>query len=72
MITKYEPKTTLRSSSKCMLVVPKIRTKGYGVRYSLYAAAELWNDLCDDDLTGSDPVAKFKARLKTHFFNKYF
>ena len=60
-----------------MLVVQKIRTKGYGARSFSYAAAVLWNDLCDDDLTGSDSVAEFKAenssfKLKTHLFNKYF
>ena len=63
---------TLRSSSKCMLVVPKIRTKGYGARSFSYAAAVLWNDLCDDDFTGSDSIAEFKARLKTQLFKKYF
>ena len=46
-----------------MHVVPKIRTKGYGARSLSYAAAVMWNDLCDDGLTGSDSVAEFKARL---------
>ena len=32
MITKYKQKRQLRSSDKCMLVVSKIRTKGYGAR----------------------------------------
>ena len=30
MITKYKPRRQLISSDKCMLVVPKIRTKEYG------------------------------------------
>ena len=47
-----------------MLVIPKIRTKGYCARYFLYVPAVLWNDLCDDSVT--DSVAEFKARLKTY------
>ena len=50
----------------------EIRTKGYGARSFSYDAAVLWNDLCDDDVTRSDSVAEFKARLKIHLFNKYF
>ena len=42
------------------------------ISYFSYAAAVVWNDLCDDNLTGSDSVDEFKARLKTHLFNKYF
>ena len=43
-----------------------------GLFYILQAKALLWNDLRDDGLTGSESVAEFKARLKTHIFNKYF
>ena len=43
MITKYKQRKQLRSSDKCMLVVPKIRTKEYDARSFLYASATLWN-----------------------------
>ena len=69
IITKHEPGRALRSSSKHMVVVPKIRAKGYGARSFLCAAVVLWSDLCDHDLTGSDSLAEFKARLNTHIFN---
>ena len=32
MVTKYRPRRQLRSSDRCMLVVPKIKTKGYGAQ----------------------------------------
>ena len=51
-----------------MLVVPKIRIKGYDVRSFLYDSAML----CDDRLTESSSVAVFKGRLKIHLFNSYF
>ena len=59
------------SSGKCMLVVPKIRTKGYGARSFLYSSATLWNELYDDRLTEASSVSIFKGRLKTHLFNCY-
>ena len=69
IVTKYKPKRQTRSNGKCVLVVPKIRTKGYDVRLCLYASATLWNDLYDDRLTEADSVAVYKGRLKTHLFN---
>ena len=39
----YKPVKPLRTGSQCMLVVSKIRTKGYGGRKSSYAAATSWN-----------------------------
>ena len=72
MITKYKPRRQLRSSDKCMLVVPKIRTKGYGARSFLYASATLLNELCDDRLTEANSVLlSFKGRLETLFNNLY-
>ena len=46
----YRPGKPLRSGTQCMLVVPKIRTKGYGGQKFSYAAAILWNDLHSIDL----------------------
>ena len=63
MITKYEPRRQLRSSGKCMLVVLKNSTKGYGAQSILYASATSGNDLCDDGLTEADSVIIFKGRL---------
>ena len=72
IVTKYEPRRQLKSSSKCMYVVPKVRTKKYGARSFLYASVMLWNGLCDDRLTEADSIAVFKGRLKTHLFNRNF
>ena len=46
-----------------MVVVLKILTKGYGARSFSYAAAVLWNYLCDDELMVAESVAE--ARLRT-------
>ena len=72
IVTKYEPRRQLRRSGKCMLVVPKIRTKGDGARSLFYASAMLRNYVFDDRLTEADSVAVFKGRLKTYLSNRYF
>lgn len=72
MIEIYKPGKPLRSGSQCMLVVPKIRTKGYGGRKFSYAAAILWNDLHSIDLKRVETVSAFKSGLKTYLFKLYF
>ena len=57
---------------QCVLVVPKIRTKGYGGRKFSHAAATLWNDLHSIDLKRVETVSAFKSGLKTYFFKLYF
>ena len=42
-------------------MVPKVKTKGYGVGTFVYASATLWTDLCDDRLTETDSVAVLKG-----------
>ena len=66
IVTKYESRRQLRSSGKCVLIVPKVRTNG---ARSFLDASATWNDLCDDCLTEVDFVAVFKGRLKIHLFN---
>ena len=44
-------------------------SEGYDASSFSYAAVVLWNNLCDDGLTGSDFVAEFTARLKTQLSN---
>ena len=48
IVIKYKLKRQIRSSGKCMYVVLKISSKGYGARSFLYASATLSNELCDD------------------------
>ena len=59
METYNKPPKSLRSGSQCMLVFPKIRTKGYGGQINSYAAATLWNDLNGTDLKKGETVSAF-------------
>ena len=43
LIELYVPRRSLRSRSRCMLDVPKIKTKKYGARQFSYAAAILFS-----------------------------
>ena len=48
MITKHEPTTSLRSSSKRLLVVPRCNLKTYGRRAFSVNGPILWNSLPDN------------------------
>ena len=67
LITPYQPKRQLRSSSRSLLVKPKVMTKKYGSRIFNGAAARLWNEIIDEDLKRG-PFDSFKKNLKTHLF----
>ena len=67
LVDFYKPKRILRSSSKNLLSVPEIRTKTYGERCFVYAAATEWNNL-PDDLRFCPSLDIFKSKLKTHLF----
>ena len=68
MIEIYKPGKPLRSGSQCIVVVPKIGTKGYGGRkFSI-----LWNDLHSTDLKRVETVSAFKSGVKTYLFKQYF
>ena len=72
LIELYVPRRSLRSSSRCMLDVPKIRTKKYRARQFSYATAILWNAISDDGLNNSEHVDDFKKIMKTYLFKEYF
>ena len=74
IVTKSKPRRQLRSISKCMFVVLKIRTKGYGVRSFCISNVIIiyLNYLSDDRLKEADSVVIFKGRLKTHIVKSYF
>ena len=72
MIEIYRSGKPLRYGSQCMLVVPKIRTRGHGGRKFSYAAAILWNDFHSIDLKRVETVFAFKSGLKTYLFKQYF
>ena len=58
---------SLRSSSKVLLVVPKVRTKQYGERAFSYVAPKLWNELPNSIQTEKN-YNKFKQKVKTYLF----
>ena len=67
LLTPYQPKYGLRSSSANNLVLPRTSTKTFGDRTFSAAVPRLWNRLPNDVKT-SKTVDCFKKRLKTHLF----
>lgn len=55
----------LRSSSKALLVIPKVRTKQYGERAFSFVAPKLWNDL-PNSIQSEENYNRFKKKVKTH------
>jgi hypothetical protein len=68
MIKQYQPARSLRSSQRCLLEVPRVRT-AYGKRSFRYSAAILWNDL-PELVKSAQSVSAFKRLLKTHLFRQ--
>ena len=67
----YKPTSSLRSSSRNLLVIPRSKLKSYGDRAFSVSAPQLWNDIpeiikCSVDLNA------FKCNLKTYLFKRYF
>ena len=62
---------TLRSSSKCLLKVPKSNLVTYGDRGFSMAGPVLWNSL-PEKLQKSKSLEIFKKGLKTHLFREAF
>ena len=67
LVTPYEPTRSLRSSSKHLLVEPKVITKRYGQRAYMYQASHLWNTLPQHFRAETDLNA-FMAGIKTFLF----
>jgi exonuclease III len=62
---------TLRSSSKCLLNVPRSNSVTYGDRGFSMAGPVLWNSL-PEPLQKSESIDIFKKKLKTHLFGEAF
>ena len=69
LLDQYLPTRTLRSGSKHLLCVPRVRTKNYGERAFSFCGPKLWNDL-PSSITQATSVDIFKKDLKTFLFNK--
>jgi hypothetical protein len=67
LIQRYQPSRSLRSADKCLLVVPKIRTKTYGERAFSVCGPSLWNEL-PINVKQCGNINIFKSKLKTHLF----
>ena len=61
----------LRSSSKGLLSVPRVRLVNYGERSFSYAAPKLWNEI-PEYIRNSETLPIFKTRLKTYLFKQYY
>ena len=71
LIEPYEPKRPLRSSAKCLLHVPKCKTRTYGDNCFSVCAPRLWNNLpCE--LQECTSISLFKKKLKSHLFKLAF
>ena len=68
MVQIYRPTRSLRSSSKNLLVIPRINNK-YGSRSLSYALPVVWNGL-PHEIRNCCKLTKFKILLKTHLFSK--
>ncbi len=68
LISRYEPKRTLRSSSQSLLLEQSSRTATYGDRRFAVCAPRLWNSL-PLHIRNSASVEQFRSQLKTHLFN---
>jgi len=60
----------LRSNSKRLAVVPKVKTR-YGEQTFQYAAASLWNSL-PNDIRGVESLLAYRRLVKTYLFKMYF
>ena len=69
LLDQYVPTRTLRSGSKHLPCVPRVRTKNYGERAFSFCGPKLWNDL-SSSIKQATSVAIFKKDLKTFLFNK--
>lgn len=71
LISPYQPRRSLRSQYKNLLVVPKTRSVQYGNRSFSYAASIAWNKL-PQNLKDCSDLTTFKSMLKTHLFQLAF
>ena len=69
LLQAHQPSRQLRSTSRNLLDVPRMRT-GFGQRSFTYSASHIWNTL-PDDITCNLNVTSctFKRKLKTFFYS---
>lgn len=69
LLQAHQPSRQLRSASRNLLDVPRMRT-GFGQRSFTYSASRIWNTL-PDDITCNLNVTSctFKRKLKTFFYS---
>ncbi len=70
MLTEYTPDRSPRSSSKNLLVIPRIHSKSAHGAFSHYGPT-LWNSP-PHELRSATTVSSFKSRLKTFLFSQAF
>ena len=71
LITQYQPRRTLRSSSDKSLLASKPSSKRIGNYAFSHTAPELWNKL-PINIRNACSVSTFKSLLKTHYFKEVY
>ena len=71
LVKPYEPKRTLRSSSKNLIDTSNFNLRTYGFRAFSVSAPTLWNAL-PDRIRNCHNIGIFKKFLKTHLFSIVF
>ena len=71
LVKPYEPKRTLRSSSKNLVDTTNFNLRTYGFRAFSVSAPTLWNAL-PDRIRNCNNIGIFKKLLKTHLFSIVF
>ena len=67
LITRYHPTRKLRSSSRSILQVPRVKTSTYDARAFSSGAPKLWNSL-PDHIKSKHTLTPFKSSLQTFLF----
>ena len=71
LLIEHQPSRQLRSSTQCMLQVPRSNLKTIGDRAFSVFVPKAWNSL-PLHIRQSDSVAQFKVNLKTFLFKAYY
>lgn len=67
LICEYTPARSLRSESKHLLCIPKVKSVNFGHRSFAYFAASEWNNL-PLNIRTSPTLSSFKTNIKTYLF----
>lgn len=66
LLSWYKPSRSLRSSSSCLLTVPRTRTKQGEAAFSSYAP-HIWNTI-PGEYKAAETLNSFKSKIKTYLF----